>query len=62
MLPAQVFGMLNKATVVTMATKCNSHQQYSAVFQRLYPSCTKVLLFLVTILILLPHLQNSTSS
>ena len=23
----------NKATVVTRATKCNSHQQYSAVFQ-----------------------------
>jgi hypothetical protein len=48
MLPAQLFSLLmlnsffmahtsqNKAIVVTMATKCNSHQQYSAVFQRLY--------------------------
>jgi len=26
----------NKAIVVTMATKCNSHQQYSVEFQQLY--------------------------
>ena len=60
MLPAQLFGLLNKGTVVTMATKCNSYQQYSAVFQRLYSSCTKVFffLFLASILNLLPHLQD----
>jgi hypothetical protein len=44
MLPAQLFGLLNNAIVVTMATKCNSHQQYSAVLQQLYPSCTKFLI------------------
>jgi hypothetical protein len=48
MLPAQLFGLLmlnrffllilhrKKAIVVTMATKCNSHQQYSAMIQQLY--------------------------
>ena len=39
LLPAQPFLHAhisqNKATVVTTAIKCNSHQQYSAVFQRL---------------------------
>ena len=49
MLLAEPFGLLmlkhfllayisqNKAIVVTMATWCNSHQQYSAEFQRLLP-------------------------
>ena len=52
-----------------MATKCNSHQQYSVVFLQLYHglflSCTKLLIIFgkddqTSILNLLPHLQDPT--
>jgi hypothetical protein len=59
----------NNAIVVTMATNCNSHQQYSAVFQHLYHGLS---LFLYKTFVifgkdnqtcihnLLPHLQDPT--
>ena len=67
MLHAQLFVLLNKATVVTMATKCNSHQQYSAAFYRPYLSCTSFFIIFgeddqTGILNLLPHLQDPTSN
>ena len=43
LLLAHITPKKKKAILVTMETKCNSHQQHSAVFQRLYHGLTPLL-------------------